>query len=406
MNNRLVFFAGLAVVAVCTLIAFTPTQTGYASVLLQDITATSTLPVCAPTATGTSMFPTISLPTLSEFDKTSTPCPGGTCPTSTPYCMWGMPCYKTATPYSTVSFATPTVTGTPPTGTPTLTTTPDMFICGPSPLAPVTDENGNAVPSSYCQVTGKYIKFGFNYDGPPGTGLGYVWRVKSNFKFLQDLPAGTVIHVKWNLQGGAFGDTSSQWINLATNYNRGRYYYSSTNYVYDDSYAIAKDTMVSYAREITYTMDPNLSSQQTIFYDLHPSYDGHVLYTVVSGTMEAWIDGYSTPTPIPTVTATGTPQACRTGESIIDENPLINGDLNIILTSHSCYTLVPAVLITLPSPDWVPFDLPDTLGVPGVELCVNYYSFGMTVFNLNVAGLLGTFCALIGAIMIYREMTT
>lgn len=351
---------------------------------------TSTPPYCPGTATPTSFIPRIQLPTNPPL-VTSTPCPGGICPTPTgSWCMAGDLFCPTTTPpvLPTISFG---VTGTP--GTPTVTPTGT-----PQPIFELNSDQGwLAAPVTHyeSQVGGYfrdyYARMDFTWYGS-GNLPGY------NHSIVIRQQSGTTQRIYFYALAESTPNSwaANSWI------GSGKTITSST--------LIAKDQYYTYANGVVTGYFDVPSTANWTYTVWHWTFAGS---NVPLGTYQGrWFIHYAT-SPIglvsaytPTPVTTSTPIPCVPGgDAVVNGNPIINGDLNIKVTSYSCYTLMPNLEIDLPSPNWSPFALPDTLGVPGIELCITYYSFGMTVFNLDISALLGTFCALIGAGMIYREMT-
>ena len=386
--------AGFGVIILLALVAMTPIPGANASPLFQ-YTLTPTRLYCPPTATGTSILPVVNIQTLAPgLFATSTPCPGGVCPNTgmgtPPTLSWGTPGYQTATPYSTVSFNT---------ATPSPTTSP-------TPMGAVLQYVGggmsafgggsnytfeNVPPANTGTMSNEFYFWGIMNGTATSSGAKQINSSNVEFKNVSGGPltlyiTGKKVCTKSNGLPCTFDDPDVSLTNYGSISMHGEYVYTWTHTIVNNTSLYIKPsvTVGTYSTGTTFTL---------------------ATYWHISTSP---ITNYYTPTPNPTATATLDPYAgCISGsDSTIESNPIINGDMNIILTSYGCYTLVPEVMITLPTPDWVPFSLPETLGVPGVELCVSYYSFGMSVFNINVSELLGIFCAIIGAGMIYKEMTS
>lgn len=351
------------------------------SVQAQTGTPPPTANYCAPTKTPTSIIPVFTFPTYifpTQSLYTSTPCPGGICPPT----ATGLP---TNTPPATLT-PSPTVTAT-------ATNPLNMFQC-----VNVVNEYGTSVGS--CTTNGKYIKFDFIYNGAGYLNGGHAYTVSGNFNTPVGIPS-SLYHVRWTVLAGAFGSTSN-WNNNATNYYRERLTNDYTVQVIDFTSSTLKNQNVVFTDERTATFATVANRRLTVVWDQHPSWVDWAAYVNATGSMEVWLDGYGTPTPVPSVTPVA---PCVMGNP--DEGSVSGGGTVFRapkIVPGSCYTIVPALNVDIPSiVDWTTSVNPGgSIGIPGVQFCVQYWDVELSVFNFNVISGISLMLSFVCGVIIYR----
>jgi hypothetical protein len=387
------------VMLVLAILSFYPGRVS-ASPPYQETVTPGTPLYCPPSPTGTSIIPTSAIATLDPSTFfTSTPCPDGACPSSTPgWCPAGNIFCPTTTPPSlpTISFATYTPTaGTPP---------PDVL--------QVTDLKFTTYGSGTVTLNESFSNVAM---GGTGNDIFVSHRISGNTTNAGTYYAGnvtwstgniTIKNISASIVRVYFVSFRSGEMSAASNLNNPRVLYIDAD---------GSQTNLS-AETIN-----GLSSVQNrnTYYDFNPnqaiefSFDTTPQGARYPGTFSDFISYhfsveqiYSAFTPTPPPTGTPDPYAGCIPDNglVIDNNPIIVGDWNFKLKKYECYAIVPGMEVTIPTANWLPFELPPTIGIPGVQFCISFYDFTMTVFNLDLGYLLGTFCAIIGAGIVANEI--
>lgn len=394
-TKKIPFLALIVTILSGTVLSMVPVRDVMASPLYQSTVTPGAPNYCPATATGTSIIPTLVFPTFSGFPTspfypTSTPCPPG------------VPCPTVTSPPT----VTPTKTVTP---TPTATTTPILKLQvvalvytynGPTPSTNIQYSSvplngyGNDLYYSHT-LGGNTGNAGAFSNGTTASPTGYM-----TFKNVSGGPLVIFVIYHADTLTSGVDDRGGPWS-----------YYRDP----DGGWPQASSANIGgnpTNRDIMMAYNTNNNDTITIYSSGSPDrarYPGtYSAYTSFHVTTDPLAVNPYTPTPIvtPTATATGTPAPCIPGgeDVVLGGNPIINGDLNPVLTGYDCYTIVPELMVTLPSLSWAPFDLPAQIGIPGIQLCISFYSFSLTVFNLDVMAFLAVACSLIGAGIVFNEL--
>jgi hypothetical protein len=111
-----------------------------------------------------------------------------------------------------------------------------------------------------------------------------------------------------------------------------------------------------------------------------------------------------TPTPDPNVTPSPTQDASCTPYGSVIDSPLI-GYSPFSYRVGACYTILPAANFDVPEAVLLasPWDIPETLGVPGIDFCTQYIDVTMRLFGFDFITVGSFFVSVICAISIARE---
>jgi len=386
--GRSLFLAFLWMMTAFLLLLFVGGWGGVASVVAQGgdtATPTPTLPFCPPTATPTSIIATI--PPISTI-IIPTPC---------------ATCTPTVTPVSGTATLTPTVTFTPtivPTSTPTGNCGSGISIGSGGILSGVelgtvqiTTEDRSCYQASastiVCNVTHARTRLS-----------GSTSRYRRFFPIHVSNP-NTAIYTQIHAQGvyniGEIGyclsvnsDHNNCLLN-ASGVGGGSTAWYAQNIITWNNTTTGLDFWVS-------TQDSVTSSFNTANYS----------YTLVISLGSPCLNDYlPTSTPAPTITPTGTPAFCQMAGAVLPE---INTDFltfgEPVFVPGSCIQLLPNWLLEVPvliQDAWSGV-IPATIGFPGVEVCISYWSLNWSLFGFNVMLAFGLLGSLVGLVMIFREI--
>jgi hypothetical protein len=108
----------------------------------------------------------------------------------------------------------------------------------------------------------------------------------------------------------------------------------------------------------------------------------------------------ATATPVPTSTAV----PCQSGNP--DEGTVNGGGTEFSppkLIPGACFTIVPELTMDVPSiVDWTVSEVPATIGIPGVQLCTQYWDTKLKVFNFDILAGISWVISLVCVAIIYR----
>jgi len=326
---------------------------------LPNLTATATPFICVPTATPTSIFGGVVFPTVNFNTPQATNTPGT---------------------------ITPTVTGTPPTATPT--GTPGAPDCGDdlylygyltdvysnSGLANNTDISEvtcfQPTPSTiYCTGTiGAANNTPENYPAYPYLVVTFQ-TTPGRTVYIDMVSTGNTANGDFFGRCGLFGGCS-----LITNSNPMIGYTSWTtgNDGANNTHSLNINTVVG------------MSQSHSISF-----------YLVIS----LGIPCLATPMP-----ATATPSACIPPGEVIDTDIIVFQ--SPVITPGECYTLLPDLSIDLPSLTWSPFELPESIGIPGVFLCVDTITAQVKLFSFDVMAILAGIMLVVSASVVWKQINS
>jgi len=347
-----------------------------------------TLNYCAITPTGTSPFPTYAFPTYAfpTFDfSTRTPCPGGVCPPT----------------------ATVTVT-MPPTNTPSPTFTPSPTLTPTGTALPGCNNGGMTL--TYSPTVGNLIQ-------------GITAQVTSSGS-LQRGTTDWMVWANYSGTGATCSNCSGPWFKMSVTVTNTSGASRTLYECYEASYTVnttgnqeafrgtgtSSGTVLSGCRTLN-TLANNAS--QTVTSDwtdmavVRPANLSYTAYTKLHYSFCSNVSGVNTPTPLPTITPTGTPLPCVMGnpnEGTVDANNAGGtGFSPPTITPGSCYVVVPNIEFDIPSlVEDVDSTVPDVIGIPGLEICVQYWGMNLSLFNFNVLSAISVVVSFVCAGIMYR----
>lgn len=340
------------------------------------------LPYCPPTVTPTSVIPTFVFPTFAGFATsvwptlTHTPCPpGAPCPTVT-------------------SLPTNTATITPsPTVTPTNTAPPGalkLTAFDPSAYG----GQGTYTLTQYKSALVNGAAWNTFYGSAIMTGSTAYEGKQLNFSMsVQNVSSGSVMVYIKARRSGIPGQGAVNWRYppLGTFPSMGQWRYGSES-VDDLSYSLGPGG--------TITLKPAVEADTGWL-----SWSSHTLTSYVAISTQP-LDSIYTPTPAVTPTATlmipGT--TCQFGNP--NEGSVSGGGTAFtppVLVPGSCFTIVPDLELEVPSiVDWTVSSVPSTIGIPGIEVCTQYWSMNLSFMGFNVINAISVVVGFACVAIIYR----
>lgn len=332
------------------------------------------LDYCPPTATGTSIIPTFGFPTFVWPTLEGTPHATSTACVAGP----GVICPPTGTPL--------------PTNTPTLTPSPTIT------ATPVTTANitgfGHSEGSPSCTIAGDgqsaHCTFNQTYSGVATWNVNQIDAQVAGSGTLYMLvnmgssgASSTNIHIyqAWYVQSAAAGvNVVQDYFNTAAN--------STWSALYSYPFSSVLTDM-----GLLYALYPTSNASDSVY-----------------GSIDWYLNPAAlTPTVTPSPTATGTGPCTPLEDTVISDSVSYTAPSISIGTvaNGRCHDIIPNLTFDVPSlvQDASEY-VPATIGIPGITVCLDYWSMNLTVFGFNVITWAGVLCGMIGVIMIYRQIVS